>query len=117
MPSFRTARSELLKHSLEALWGAVSSRRSIAVDWYRDPRFEPSPRGPAEPPPGRLRLAEVTALRESDCQLPAHGWGTLTLARSLPVTAKKWTDHGQRHDPRGLKHRDPDAVRRRRSGT
>lgn len=53
----------------------------------------------------------MTALRESDCQLPAHGWGTLTLARSLPVTAKKWTDHGQRHDPRGLKRRDPDAVR------
>jgi integrase len=35
----------------------------------------------------------------------------LTLARSLPVTTKKWTDHGQRHDPRGLKQRDPDAIR------
>jgi integrase len=58
-----------------------------------------------------LRPAEATALRESDCQLPAQGWGTLTLARSLPVTTKKWTDHGQRHDPRGLKHRDPDAIR------
>jgi integrase len=58
-----------------------------------------------------LRPAEATALRESDCQLSAQGWGTLSLARSLPVTTKKWTDHGQRHDPRGLKHRDPDAIR------
>jgi integrase len=58
-----------------------------------------------------LRPAEATALREADCQLPAQGWGTLILARSLPVTTKKWTDHGQRHDPRGLKQRDPDAIR------
>jgi integrase len=58
-----------------------------------------------------LRPAEVVALRESDCKLPAAGWGTLTLARTLPVTTKKWTDHGQRHDPRGLKQRDPNAVR------
>ena len=55
--------------------------------------------------------AEATALRDTDCQLPDEGWGTLTLARSLPVTTKKWTDHGQRHDPRGLKHRDPHAIR------
>jgi integrase len=41
----------------------------------------------------------------------ADGWGRLVLARSLPVTTKKWTDHGERHDPRGLKQRDADAVR------
>ena len=35
----------------------------------------------------------------------------LILTRSLPVTTKKWTDHGDRHDQRGLKQRDPDAVR------
>lgn len=58
-----------------------------------------------------LRPAEATALRESDCHLPERGWGTLTLARSLPVTTKKWTDHGERHDARGLKQRDPNAVR------
>ena len=58
-----------------------------------------------------LRPAEAVALRESDCALPAEGWGTLTLARSLPVTTKKWTDHGERHDPRGLKQRDVNAVR------
>jgi integrase len=58
-----------------------------------------------------LRPAEAVALREADCQLPAQGWGTLTLARTLPVTAKKWTDDGVRHDRRGLKQRDPDAIR------
>jgi hypothetical protein len=26
------------------------------------------------------------------------------------VTAKEWTDSGQRHDPRGLEQRDPDAM-------
>jgi integrase len=60
---------------------------------------------------GGLRPAEAVALREADCYLPATGWGKLELAKSLPVTTKKWTDHGQRHDPRGLKQRDPDAVR------
>jgi integrase len=58
-----------------------------------------------------LRPAEAVALRESDCALPEEGWGTLTLARSLPVTTNKWTDHGERHDPRGLKQRDANAVR------
>jgi integrase len=58
-----------------------------------------------------LRPAEAVALREADCQLPEQGWGTLTLARTLPVTAKKWTDEGVSHDLRGLKQRDPDAIR------
>lgn len=58
-----------------------------------------------------LRPAEAVALRESNCQLPSAGWGTLELDQTLPVTTKKWTDHGQRHDPRGLKQRDPDATR------
>ena len=47
-----------------------------------------------------LRPAEATALRDTDCDLPEEGWGTLTLARSLPVTAKEWTDSGQRHADR-----------------
>jgi integrase len=57
-----------------------------------------------------LRPAEAVALREGDCHLPASGWGTLTLARTLPVTTKKWTNDGVRHDLRGLKQRDPDAI-------
>lgn len=58
-----------------------------------------------------IRPAEAVALREADCYLPEEGWGRLVLARSLPVTTKKWTDHGGRHDRRGLKQRDADAVR------
>ncbi|MGB6457107.1 MAG: hypothetical protein WBH47_21770, partial [Streptosporangiaceae bacterium] len=36
---------------------------------------------------------------------------TFSWPRTLPVTTKKWIVHGQRHDPRGLKHRDPGAIR------
>src|SRR5262249_20250221 len=35
----------------------------------------------------------------------------LILAKTLPITAKKWTDEGQLHDSRGLKQRDANAVR------
>jgi integrase len=58
-----------------------------------------------------MRPAEAVALRDTDCDLPDQGWGRLTLAETLPVTTKKWTDSGQRHDKRGLKQRDPNAVR------
>jgi hypothetical protein len=58
-----------------------------------------------------VRPAEAVALREKDCQLPEKGWGRLVLARTLPVTVKKWTDDGGRHDSRGLKQRDTNAVR------
>ncbi len=57
-----------------------------------------------------LRPAEATALRVTDCTLPEQGWGKLTLAETFPVTTKKWTDDGQRHDRRGLRQRDPNAV-------
>jgi integrase len=52
-----------------------------------------------------LRPAEAVALREADCLLPDEGWGRLTLTRSLPSSSKQWTDGGEVHDPRGLKHR------------
>jgi integrase len=58
-----------------------------------------------------LRPAEAVALRVTDCYLPAEGWGRLTLAETLPVTTKKWTNDGERFDRRGLKQREPDAVR------
>ena len=58
-----------------------------------------------------LRPAEAVALQEADCELPNDGWGKLVLARSLPVATKKWTDNGERHESRGLKQRDADAVR------
>jgi integrase len=58
-----------------------------------------------------IRPAEAVALRLSDCYLPERGWGRIVLARTLPVTVKKWTNDGERHDHRGLKQRDAKAVR------
>ncbi|WTR25257.1 site-specific integrase [Streptomyces canus] len=58
-----------------------------------------------------MRPAEVVALRLDDCHLPETGWGVLTLRETRPVSGKKWTDSGQRHDKRGLKMRDPEADR------
>jgi integrase len=51
------------------------------------------------------RPAEGLALRESDCTLPEHGWGELALGTSRPAAGKRWTDSGEVHDLRGLKHR------------
>jgi hypothetical protein len=51
------------------------------------------------------------ALKAIDCELPEKGWGRLILAESMPVATKKFTDSGERHDKRGLKQRDPNAVR------
>jgi integrase len=59
-----------------------------------------------------LRRAEAQALRLSDCELPDHGWGHLTLAASRPRTNRRWTDTGITHEPRGLKHRPTVATRR-----
>lgn len=39
-----------------------------------------------------------------------QGWGRLKLVKNLPVTTKKWTDHGERHDRRGLKRRSREAA-------
>lgn len=58
-----------------------------------------------------LRPAEVVGLRQDDCYLPEKGWGVLTLKETRPVSGKKWTDTGERHDKRGLKMRDPEADR------
>ncbi|BCL23020.1 integrase [Streptomyces tuirus] len=74
-----------------------------------------------------MRPAEVVGLRLSDCHLPESPpyvvslvkgfrkprakWGTLTLRETRPISGKKWTDSGERHDRRGLKSRDPGADR------
>jgi integrase len=57
------------------------------------------------------RPAEGLALRERDCTLPAQGWGELTLGESRPAAGKRWTDSGEVHDRRGLKHRGKKDVR------
>ncbi|MEU5429973.1 site-specific integrase [Streptomyces olivoreticuli] len=58
-----------------------------------------------------MRPAEVVGLRLADCYLPETGWGMLTLRETRPVSGKRWTDTGERHDRRGLKMRDPEADR------
>ncbi|GAT69019.1 integrase [Planomonospora sphaerica] len=60
---------------------------------------------------GGLRPAEALGLRKQDCHLPATGWGRLILAKSKPQTNKKWTDSGEAHDDRGLKHRADEEGR------
>jgi integrase len=58
-----------------------------------------------------LRPAEALGLRKQDCDLPAKGWGRLTVAKSKPQSNRKWTDTGKAHDDRGLKHRPEDEAR------
>ncbi|NGO79207.1 site-specific integrase [Streptomyces sp. YC504] len=53
-----------------------------------------------------MRPAEGVGLKRADCDLPEKGWGTLTLRETRPVSGKKWTDSGERHDRRGLKSRE-----------
>ncbi|MDI1466368.1 site-specific integrase [Catellatospora sp. KI3] len=87
---------------------------------------------------GALRPGEAVALRESDCLLPAtcedcradltiisrqvpvtgcehrrlaYSWGRLTLERNRPEVGRAWTDSGDVHDDRGLKHRGDDEPR------
>ncbi|MEV8630704.1 tyrosine-type recombinase/integrase [Streptosporangium sp. NPDC051023] len=58
-----------------------------------------------------LRPEEATGLRRQNCDLPAKGWGMITLERARPQANKRWTDSGETHDSRGLKHRASDDSR------
>ncbi|MGW7483491.1 tyrosine-type recombinase/integrase [Nonomuraea muscovyensis] len=58
-----------------------------------------------------LRPAEAVSLRRDDCHLPAKGWGRLTLDVSRPEVNRQWTDTGDAHEERGLKHRGANDVR------
>ena len=51
------------------------------------------------------RPAEVVNIRETDCKIPERGWGQLTLWETRPSAGSRWTDTGEVHDRRGLKHR------------
>ncbi|MFD6095055.1 tyrosine-type recombinase/integrase [Nocardiopsis flavescens] len=53
-----------------------------------------------------MRPGEVVALtREACTSLPLKGWGLLTFEESSPRSGSAWTDSGQTHDDRQLKHR------------
>ena len=58
-----------------------------------------------------LRPAEAVALRETDCILPARGWGRIDLAASQPCAGTGWTDNGASREERGLKHRASGETR------
>ncbi|MFG3018047.1 tyrosine-type recombinase/integrase [Streptomyces sp. NPDC048254] len=58
------------------------------------------------------RPAEVIGLQVGDCDLPRRGWGLLRLHETRPRSGKDWTDNGETHEKKGLKHRPRKAVRR-----
>ncbi|WP_433245863.1 tyrosine-type recombinase/integrase [Streptosporangium sp. CA-135522] len=58
-----------------------------------------------------LRPEEAAGLRRQNCDLPAKGWGMIILERARPQANKRWTDSGETHDSRGLKHRASDDTR------
>ncbi|MFI6758821.1 tyrosine-type recombinase/integrase [Micromonospora sp. NPDC050417] len=58
-----------------------------------------------------LRPSEALGLRERDCHLPKSGWGMLTVEKSRPAAGKRYTDSGEVHDDRGLKHRGETEAR------
>lgn len=60
---------------------------------------------------GGLRPGEAAGLRHDDCLLPNKGWGLLTLQKTRSESIKRYTDSGERHDERGLKHRDVKTTR------
>ncbi|MEV6862545.1 tyrosine-type recombinase/integrase [Streptosporangium subroseum] len=60
---------------------------------------------------GGLRPGEAAGLRKKDCHLPATGWGLLTLEKTKPQSNKRFTDSGETHDERGLKHRGQRETR------
>lgn len=57
------------------------------------------------------RPAEVIGLRLQDCDLPRRGWGMLRIRETRPRSGSAWTDSGESHEKRGLKHRPRKAVR------
>ncbi|WP_149825960.1 tyrosine-type recombinase/integrase [Streptomyces tailanensis] len=57
------------------------------------------------------RPGETVGLLESDVYLPRRGWGRIMLRESRPRAGRPWTDSGEAHDKKGLKHRSRKAVR------
>jgi len=52
-----------------------------------------------------LRPEEASGLRRQNCELPAEGWGLIVLEQARPQANKRWTNSGETHDERSLKHR------------
>jgi integrase len=58
--------------------------------------------GPAPTPHARPGVAG---------RLPATDWGLITVKKTRPQANKRYTNSGEAHDERGLKHRDEDVDR------
>ncbi|PRX44880.1 site-specific recombinase XerD [Nonomuraea fuscirosea] len=59
-----------------------------------------------------VRPSEGLHLKVQHCHLPMGGrWGSITLDGACPDVGELWTDDGDRHDERGLKHRSTKTVR------
>ncbi|MGW6603588.1 tyrosine-type recombinase/integrase [Streptomyces sp. NPDC055036] len=57
------------------------------------------------------RPGETVGLDRSNFHLPRQGWGKVWLRESRPRAGTSWTDSGEAHDRKGLKHRPRKAVR------
>jgi hypothetical protein len=60
---------------------------------------------------GASRPGEIIGLSRPDLKLPRRGWGSMRLHESRPRAGRPWTDSGEAHDRKGLKHRPRSAVR------
>ncbi|MEQ4724918.1 tyrosine-type recombinase/integrase [Nonomuraea sp. B19D2] len=58
-----------------------------------------------------LRPEEAADLRLTNCTLPEKGWGLIVLEKARPQATKRWTDSGQTHESRSLKHRADKETR------
>ncbi|MFI7125883.1 tyrosine-type recombinase/integrase [Nonomuraea sp. NPDC050153] len=52
-----------------------------------------------------LRPEEAADLRLRNCTLPEEGWGLIVLEKARPQGTKRWTNSGETHESRSLKHR------------
>jgi integrase len=60
---------------------------------------------------GATRPGEIVGLSRPDLRLPRRAWGAIRLHESRPRVGRSWTNSGEAHDRKGLKHRPRAAVR------
>ncbi|MEV6031497.1 tyrosine-type recombinase/integrase [Nonomuraea sp. NPDC052116] len=58
-----------------------------------------------------LRPEEAADLRLRNCTLPEKGWGLIVLENARPQATKRWTNSGETHESRSLKHRADKETR------
>ncbi|GGP18443.1 tyrosine-type recombinase/integrase [Nonomuraea glycinis] len=58
-----------------------------------------------------LRPEEAADLRVKNSTLPETGWGLIILERARPQGTKRWTNSGETHESRSLKHRADKETR------